>query len=175
MLLISSTRSCTTEKSSDCNPEETEALGQRKKTSKSKKRGRRSKGKAGRRNNIVEPFPAISSPARLSAVFRRLAPLCGGGAALMLEGPPAAKVRESFAVVKRSECPYEDFKGSMMEMIVEKEMFEEEDLEQLLICFLSLNSSCHHGTIVTAFSEIWEALFGRRRSSPAAALPPDVL
>lgn len=168
MLLISS------EKSSDCIPKEIDAS-ERKKVTKRKKHGRRRRGQAGRKNNTVEPQPAISSPARLSAVFRRLASSCGAGVGLKLEGPPAAKVRESFAVVKRSECPYDDFKGSMMEMIVEKEMFEEEDLQQLLVCFLSLNSSCHHSTIVTVFAEICEALFGSRRSSAVAAFPPDLL
>ncbi|XP_039043797.1 transcription repressor OFP7-like [Hibiscus syriacus] len=69
------------------------------------------------------------------------------------------KVRESVAVVKKSEDPYEDFKRSMMEMIVEKQMFQVEELEQLLQFFLSLNSREFHGIIVQAFTEIWEALF----------------
>ncbi|KAI8542405.1 hypothetical protein RHMOL_Rhmol08G0136400 [Rhododendron molle] len=89
------------------------------------------------------------SPARLSSVFKRMIP-CG-----VLEG----KVKESYAVVKRSEDPKEDFKRSMMEMVVEKQMFEERELEQLLRCFLSLNSRSHQGVIVEAFTEIWEALF----------------
>lgn len=87
-----------------------------------------------------------SSPARLSR-FQWLIPCT-------LEG----KVRESFAVVKKSENPHEDFKRSMMEMIVEKQMFEVNDLEQLLQCFLSLNSRQYHGIIVEAFSEIWVEL-----------------
>lgn len=69
------------------------------------------------------------------------------------------KVRESIAVVKSSRDPYGDFRSSMMEMIVEKEIFAAEDLEQLLHCFLSLNSTNHHQIIVEVFSEIWEALF----------------
>jgi uncharacterized protein (TIGR01568 family) len=69
------------------------------------------------------------------------------------------KVRESFAVVKRTEDPYEDFKRSMLEMILEKQIFETKDLEELLRCFLSLNSRLYHGVIVEAFSEIWELLF----------------
>ncbi|PKI50455.1 hypothetical protein CRG98_029138, partial [Punica granatum] len=167
MLLISSSRSYSTDSSSDGIRKETEAS-ETNKAMKKKKRSRRNKGKA-RGSYNPEPQVAISSPARLSAVFRKLAPPC-----VVLEGQPAAKVRESFAVVKRSDCPYEDFKGSMMEMIVEKEMFEEEDLEQLLLCFLSLNSSRHHGAIVAAFSEIWEALFGCRRSSTASAFIRDI-
>ncbi|EEF40880.1 transcription repressor OFP7 [Ricinus communis] len=88
-----------------------------------------------------------SSPARLSR-FQWLIPCT-------VEG----KVREGFAVVKKSEDPQEDFKRSMLEMIMEKQMFEVKDLEQLLQCFLSLNSRDHHGIIVEAFCDIWEALF----------------
>lgn len=68
------------------------------------------------------------------------------------------KVKGSFAVVKNSEDPYEDFKRSMMEMIREKHMVEAKDLEQLLQCFLSLNHRHHHAVIVQAFSEIWQTL-----------------
>ncbi|XP_010548340.1 PREDICTED: transcription repressor OFP7 [Tarenaya hassleriana] len=68
------------------------------------------------------------------------------------------------AVVKRSEDPYEDFKGSIVEMIVEKKLFDAAELEQLLCCFLALNSRRHHRTIITAFSEIWSALFSGDRS-----------
>ncbi|KAJ8541012.1 hypothetical protein K7X08_001828 [Anisodus acutangulus] len=75
------------------------------------------------------------------------------------------KVNESFAIVKKSADPYEDFKNSMKEMIMEKEMFEAEDLEQLLLCFLSLNSKHHHAIIVEAFTEIWEELFGKPSKS----------
>lgn len=77
----------------------------------------------------------------------------------MIPWPAEGKVRESVAVVKKSQDPYEDFKRSMLEMIWEKEMFEVHELEQLLQCFLSLNSRQYHGTIVDAFSEIWEVLF----------------
>ncbi|KAG6382377.1 hypothetical protein SASPL_157952 [Salvia splendens] len=47
------------------------------------------------------------------------------------------KVKESFAIVKKSEDPLGDFRRSMTDMIVEKQMFEKKDLEQLLQCFLS--------------------------------------
>lgn len=67
--------------------------------------------------------------------------------------------RESMAVVKQSENPYLDFKRSMLEMIVEKDMFDDRELEQLLFCFLSLNSPNHHRLIVNAFVDIWNALF----------------
>ncbi|KAK7310900.1 hypothetical protein RJT34_08686 [Clitoria ternatea] len=73
----------------------------------------------------------------------------------MMEG----KVKESFAVVKKSKDPYEDFKKSMMEMITEMEMSEAEELEQLLQCFLALNSRSYHAMIVRAFMEIWQQMF----------------
>ncbi|KAJ0031165.1 hypothetical protein Pint_13174 [Pistacia integerrima] len=69
------------------------------------------------------------------------------------------KVKDSFAVVKSSSDPYNDFRTSMVEMIVEKHIFAAKDLEQLLQCFLSLNSYHHHRIILEVFTEIWEALF----------------
>ncbi|KAL2247050.1 UNVERIFIED_CONTAM: Transcription repressor OFP7 [Sesamum indicum] len=125
-----------------------------------KRSKRRSVSKRTKREAVRPPPPTAvaeegETPARLS-VFKKLIPCTVDG-----------KVKESFAIVKRSEDPYEDFKSSMMDMIVEKQMFEEKDLEQLLQCFLSLNSRHYHGIIVEAFSEIWEAIFtvDRRRVS----------
>ncbi|KAL2479755.1 Transcription repressor [Abeliophyllum distichum] len=68
-------------------------------------------------------------------------------------------VTDSLAVVKRSSDPYSDFRTSMVEMIVEKQIFTAKGLENLLQCFLSLNSYHHHRIIIQVFSEIWEALF----------------
>lgn len=99
------------------------------------------------RQSSVSSTTEVGSPARLS-MFKKLIPCSVDG-----------KVKESFAVVKKSEDPYEDFKRSMMEMILEKQMFEEEDLEQMLQCFLSLNSRHYHILIFSAFSEIKEAMF----------------
>ncbi|XP_021718476.1 transcription repressor OFP7-like [Chenopodium quinoa] len=92
----------------------------------------------------------LPAPARLSAFMRKMTP-CKA----VVDG----KVRESFAIVKRSEDPLDDFKRSMIEMVVEKQMFEEKELEELLRCFLSLNSERHHEAIVRAFTEIWDGLF----------------
>ncbi|KAK3231589.1 hypothetical protein Dsin_003470 [Dipteronia sinensis] len=78
---------------------------------------------------------------------------------MMIPCTVEGKVRESVAVVKKSVDPYDDFKQSMWEMILEKKMFEAKDLEQLLQCFLSLNSRHYHAIIVEAFSQIWEVLF----------------
>lgn len=65
---------------------------------------------------------------------------------------------ESMAVAKKSQDPCRDFKSSMLEMILEAQIFEAEDLEELLQCFLPLNSRQYHGVIVQAFSEIWEVV-----------------
>ncbi|KAL2500807.1 Transcription repressor [Forsythia ovata] len=72
---------------------------------------------------------------------------------------PFQGVTDSLAVVKRSSDPYSDFRTSMVEMIVEKQIFTAKELENLLQCFLSLNSYHHHRIIIQVFSEIWEALF----------------
>ncbi|KAI5656045.1 hypothetical protein M9H77_24838 [Catharanthus roseus] len=85
---------------------------------------------------------------RKNNVFGRLMK-CGAG----------GKVNESYAVMKRSSDPYEDFKKSMMEMILENQISEPEELEKLLMCYLSLNTRKHHAVIVGAFTEVWDELF----------------
>ncbi|CAK9178533.1 unnamed protein product [Ilex paraguariensis] len=115
--------------------------------------------KNGEKTTTTAAPPENESPVKKS-VFRRLISPCSA------EG----KVNESFAVVKKSEDPYEDFKRSMLEMILEKEMFEAKDLEELLQCFLSLNSSNHHAVIVEAFAEIWEVLFSKSPKSSSASI-----
>ncbi|KAE8691734.1 Transcription repressor OFP6 [Hibiscus syriacus] len=64
------------------------------------------------------------------------------------------KIVDSIAVVKDSNDPYNDFRHSMLQMIVEKRIYSEDDLQELLRCFLELNSRCHHRLIVEAFTEI---------------------
>ncbi|KAL5976452.1 hypothetical protein ACLOJK_020785 [Asimina triloba] len=71
--------------------------------------------------------------------------------------------RESVAVVKESKDPYLDFHHSMLQMIVEKEIYAQDDLRRLLHCFLSLNSPSNHPTIVHAFCDATSrAGWGRR-------------
>lgn len=64
------------------------------------------------------------------------------------------KAGQSFAVVKKSDDPYSDFKCSMVQMILEKNIYQPTELRGLLECFLSLNSPEHHGIIMEAFTEI---------------------
>eukprot|EP00268_Persea_americana_P008353 TRINITY_DN13233_c0_g1_i1.p1 TRINITY_DN13233_c0_g1~~TRINITY_DN13233_c0_g1_i1.p1 ORF type:complete len:372 (-),score=73.44 TRINITY_DN13233_c0_g1_i1:131-1246(-) len=64
-------------------------------------------------------------------------------------------VSESFAVVKSSLDPKRDFRESMLEMIVENNIRASKDLEDLLACYLSLNSNEYHDVIVKVFEQIW--------------------
>ncbi|XVE61417.1 hypothetical protein DITRI_Ditri06bG0038100 [Diplodiscus trichospermus] len=74
---------------------------------------------------------------------------------------------ESLAVEKDSDDPYLDFRHSMLQMILEKEIYSKDDLRELLNCFLQLNSPYHHGIIVRAFTEIWNGVFSVKPGSGA--------
>ncbi|KAJ8767822.1 hypothetical protein K2173_020762 [Erythroxylum novogranatense] len=72
--------------------------------------------------------------------------------------PNRSNVIHSLAVVKDSNDPYEDFRHSMLQMITERQIYSKDDLQQLLQCFLELNSPHHHGVIIRAFTEIWSEM-----------------
>ncbi|XP_020239940.1 transcription repressor OFP2 [Cajanus cajan] len=61
----------------------------------------------------------------------------------------------SFAIVKSSFDPQKDFRESMVEMIVENNIRASKDLEDLLACYLSLNSDEYHDLIIKVFKQIW--------------------
>ncbi|KVI03214.1 transcription repressor OFP1-like [Cynara cardunculus var. scolymus] len=61
----------------------------------------------------------------------------------------------SMAVVKTSVNPHKDFKESMVEMIMENNIKSSKDLEDLLACYLSLNSDEYHELIIKVFKQIW--------------------
>ncbi|KFK24678.1 hypothetical protein AALP_AA8G010900 [Arabis alpina] len=63
--------------------------------------------------------------------------------------------RRSRAVVKASLDPKRDFKESMEEMIVENNIRASKDLEELLACYLCLNSDEYHHIIINVFKQIW--------------------
>lgn len=77
---------------------------------------------------------------------------------------------ESLAVEKDSDDPYLDFRQSMLQMILEKEIYSKDDLRELLNCFLQLNSPYHHGIIVRAFTEIWNGVFSVKPGGGGAPL-----
>ena len=70
------------------------------------------------------------------------------------------QVRRGFAVVQRSRDPYADFRASMVEMVVSRQLFGAAELERLLRSYLSLNAPRHHPVILQAFSDIWVVLHG---------------
>ncbi|KAF3666741.1 transcription repressor OFP3 [Capsicum chacoense] len=61
----------------------------------------------------------------------------------------------SFAIVKASIDPEKDFRESMIEMVVENNIRASKDLENLLACYLSLNSNEYHDLIIKAFEQVW--------------------
>ncbi|XP_072959492.1 transcription repressor OFP15-like [Typha angustifolia] len=73
--------------------------------------------------------------------------------------PAQRKAEGGVAIVKESADPYFDFRDSMLQMIVEMEMYAWEDLRGLLHRFLALNSPCHHHLILRAFAEICAGVF----------------
>ncbi|XP_010246496.1 PREDICTED: transcription repressor OFP6-like [Nelumbo nucifera] len=77
------------------------------------------------------------------------------------------RIGESVAVVKDSNDPYLDFRRSMLQMILENEIYAREDLRDLLDCFLQLNSPYHHEIIVRAFTEIWNGFLAVRAGASA--------
>ncbi|XP_023544136.1 transcription repressor OFP5-like [Cucurbita pepo subsp. pepo] len=62
---------------------------------------------------------------------------------------------ESFAVVKSSFDPQQDFRDSMVEMIMERRISKAEELEELLACYLTLNSDQYHNLIIKVFRQVW--------------------
>ncbi|KAL4562197.1 hypothetical protein LXL04_034395 [Taraxacum kok-saghyz] len=62
---------------------------------------------------------------------------------------------DSFAIVKTSFDPQQDFRDSMIEMIMEKRLREQEELEELLSCYLTLNCDGYHNLIVKVFRQVW--------------------
>ncbi|XP_002522269.2 transcription repressor OFP5 [Ricinus communis] len=62
---------------------------------------------------------------------------------------------ESFAVVKCSYDPQKDFRDSMVEMIKEQNISRSEELEELLACYLTLNSDEYHDLIIRVFRQVW--------------------
>lgn len=61
---------------------------------------------------------------------------------------------ESFAVVKCSSDPQKDFRDSMTEMITENGINHPEELKELLVCYLRLNSDEYHDMIINVFQQV---------------------
>lgn len=104
---------------------------------------------------------ASQTPARKSASGVRLranSPKLAMSKRVVQKASQRKNLTESFAIVKSSFDPKKDFMESMMEMIVENNIRASKDLEELLACYLSLNSVEYHDVIVKAFEQIWFTL-----------------
>lgn len=77
------------------------------------------------------------------------------------------KSLESFAVVKRSLDPHEDFRESMVEMIRQNGIERPEEMEGLLACYLALNADEYHDVIVKVFRQVWLDVRTTRLASPS--------
>ena len=70
-------------------------------------------------------------------------------------GISEAVVQECIALAKDSSDPYADFCDSMLEMMQEKNLWQQqEEMQDLLQCFLHLNQPVHHPLIHQAFSHV---------------------
>ncbi|GMH28711.1 hypothetical protein Nepgr_030554 [Nepenthes gracilis] len=107
-------------------------------------------------NSTFIPFVDYPSPSNIDAPHRDVFGRRVGSKAVAIE--------------KDSDDPYTDFRQSMLQMIVENEIYSTDDLKQLLNCFLQLNSPCLHGIIIRAFTEIWNSVFFSSSSSSSAAV-----
>ncbi|GJN35758.1 hypothetical protein PR202_gb24562 [Eleusine coracana subsp. coracana] len=90
---------------------------------------------------------------------------CGGGASEpgfrpLVMAAAEEEVRKGLAVVKRSRDPYGDFRESMVQVIVGRQVFGAAELEGLLDSYMALNAPCLHPVILQAFSDIWLVLHG---------------
>lgn len=71
------------------------------------------------------------------------------------EAAESSTIYSSFAVVKSSSDPQQDFRESMVEMIEEKGIRRREELQELLACYLTLNCDGHHDLIINVFQQVW--------------------
>lgn len=62
---------------------------------------------------------------------------------------------DSFAVIKSSLDPKQDFRDSMIEMIMEKQISQPQEMEELLACYLTLNADEYHDLIIKVFRQVW--------------------
>lgn len=61
----------------------------------------------------------------------------------------------SYAVVKCSSDPQKDFRDSMVEMIKENGIINQpEELKELLVCYLTLNTDEYHDMIINVFKQV---------------------
>ncbi|XP_074579020.1 uncharacterized protein LOC141835501 [Curcuma longa] len=109
-----------------------------------------------------------TTPASVSELLRQLGELERSVVAWSRGGErrQSGGVEDSVVVVRDTEDPLEEFRRSMLHMIVEKEIVGGAELQELLRRFLALNSPRYHATILCAFAEIWEDVFAGYERMP---------
>ncbi|CAH8276120.1 unnamed protein product [Arabidopsis lyrata] len=107
-------------------------------------------------NNKVRVFsPRASEKCRVKAIEDlKKAKLRAREHELLIETADGGMENESFAVVKCSSDPQKDFKDSMIEMIMENGINHPEELKELLVCYLRLNTDEYHDMIITVFQQV---------------------
>lgn len=118
----------------------------------------------------VDRKPAADPARRSEEIARRKAKLAEGRResfvpAVDLPAEIRGRVRESVPVVTHSYDPYTDFRDSMVEMILEKDILDSQDLEDLLHAYLALNRGEFHGLIVEVFTDLWYEIFDAGKSA----------
>ncbi|KAG2243537.1 hypothetical protein Bca52824_094611 [Brassica carinata] len=107
-------------------------------------------------SNKVRVFsPRASEKCRVKAIEDlKKAKLRAREHELVMEGVDGGMENESFAVVKCSSDPQKDFRDSMIEMIMDNGINHPEDLKELLVCYLRLNSDEYHDMIINVFKQV---------------------
>ncbi|CAF1774452.1 unnamed protein product [Brassica oleracea] len=67
---------------------------------------------------------------------------------------PCPKIDKSVAMAKESINTFQDYKNSMNQMIDERDIETQDDLKELLRCFLDINPPPHHNLIARAFVDV---------------------
>ncbi|KAL4295984.1 hypothetical protein GQ457_12G003050 [Hibiscus cannabinus] len=106
-------------------------------------------------SGTVRKFAVNSPGVRLRVNSPRLASRRIQGRKSASSSSSSSSLSGSIAVVKSSSDPQTDFRESMVEMIMENNIRASKDLEDLLACYLSLNSNEYHDVIVKVFKQIW--------------------
>ncbi|KAK8709568.1 hypothetical protein V6N13_060583 [Hibiscus sabdariffa] len=106
-------------------------------------------------SGTVRKFTVNSPGVRLRVNSPRLASRRIQGRKSASSSSSSSSMSGSIAVVKSSSDPQRDFRESMVEMIMENNIRASKDLEDLLACYLSLNSNEYHDVIVKVFKQIW--------------------
>ncbi|KAG0463676.1 hypothetical protein HPP92_019279 [Vanilla planifolia] len=119
--------------------------------------------KPAKKQSILDAAALGKQSRRSPSGIHRLRKRAGTPRAVNRRVPPGRKslskqgsgISQSFAVVKSSSNPQQDFRESMVEMIMANNIWASKDLEELLACYLSLNSMEYHDVIVKVFEQIW--------------------